>query len=419
MATGNAALTNPADPVLAGEDGPPYLGSEPPPWAARGLASILLALFVLLLAASVVIRVPETVSAAFVLVPTTPADPVRAFRDGILTEVLTSDGRKLAAGEAMFRLESPPVGDRASEWGSLRAQLAGSDARLENARARYESERKARGDEAAQQKARMESLDRTIRMNTEQLAIAGELAQRQKKTFEEGVSSWTDMARLRIEINRLEVEAEQAKADRENTRRAIEKLGNETRGKESEFREQERALGEEQAKARIRSGILEKELVHSGSQLVVSSPCDGSVLKMHVGSAGAVVREGDLLADVACSGGRLQAEIAIPADGIAVVKAGQPVKLLYDAFPYQRYGVRSATVVWVSPAAVPAKDGTAGFRALADLAETSVLVRGVRREVAPGMGGHARVIVGRRTIVSYVFEPLRQLKESLAGEPSR
>jgi len=65
------------------------------------------------------------------------------------------------------------------------------------------------------------------------------------------------------------------------------------------------------------------------------------------------------------------------------------------------------------------KEGASGFRALADLTESSVLVRGERRSVSPGMGGFARVIVGRRSLVSYAFEPLRQLKESLAGEPSR
>ncbi len=414
-------MTGTDQAVFPAEEGPPYLESEPPPWAARGLASILLALFLCLAAASVLIHVPETVSAAFVLVPTKPMDPVRAFAAGILTEVRAADGQKFRAGEPMFRIQSPPVGDRASEWGSLKAQLAGAGGRLDNLRSRYESERRARGDESAQQKARLASIDRTIQMNTEQLAIAGELAARQKKTLEEGVSSWTDSARLRIEINRLEVEAEQAKAERENTRRSLVKLEHETLGKESEFREQERSLAEEVAKARIRSEILEKELVQTGSQLTVNAPCDGSVLRMGVSNAGTAVREGDLLAEVSCTGRPMQAELAIPADGIALVRAGQPVKLLYDAFPYQRYGVRAATITWVSPAsiALAGKEGSSGFRALADLKDSSVLVRGQRRSVAPGMGGFARVIVGRRSLVSYAFEPLRQLKESLAGDPAK
>jgi hypothetical protein len=33
------------------------------------------------------------------------------------------------------------------------------------------------------------------------------------------------------------------------------------------------------------------------------------------------------------------------------------------------------------------------------------------------MGGRAEVVVGRRSVISYAFEPLRQIQENLA-EPS-
>lgn len=396
----------------------PFLDSAPPPWAARGLAWILLAIFATLVVAAVVVHVPETVTARFVLVPVHGTDPVRAFKDGIVTEIRTEDAHAVSAGETLFVIASPPVGDRAAEWQGLKAQLEGTDARLSNARSRYENEGKARAETMAQEKAHLESLDRTIRMNTEQLAIAGELAERQKKTFEEGVSSWTDMARLRIEINRLEVEAEGAKSERENTRRAIEKLEHESRGKQAEFREIERALDEDREKARIRTAMLGKELAQTGNVLTASAPCAGSVVRLAVRSPRTAVREGDLLAEVVCTGENLQAELTLPQDGLALVRPGQPVKLLYEAFPYQRYGARSGTVRWVSPSGGDEKDGAGGngkgaFRALADLKETSVLVGGIRRPVAPGMGGLARVLVGRRSLVTYAFEPLRQLRESL------
>jgi membrane fusion protein len=407
-----------ASQATAGSVAPPYLDAEPPPWAARGLASILLILFAVAAIASILVHVPETVTTAFVLTPVRGTDPVRAFKGGIVTDVRTSDARAIGAGEVMFVIASPPVGDRASEWQSLKAQLDGADARLANTRARYGSEQKARIEEEAAQKGRLQSLDRTIQKNTEELGIAGELAERQKRTYEEGVSSWMDLARLRLEINRLEVEAEQAKAERENTRRTIDRLQHESQAKQSEFQEAERSLEEETAKARIRKAILDKEVVQTGSELTVAAPCAGSVLKLHVQSAGTTVREGDLLAEVACSGEKLQAELSLPQDGIALVRVGQPVKLLYDAFPYQRYGVRLATVSWVSPASVAEKNGNA-FRVFADLKDDTVLVRGQKRPVAAGMGGRARVIVGRRSLVSYAFEPLRQLKESLTGAPAK
>src|SRR5260370_36099812 len=107
----------------------------------------------------------------------------------------------------------------------------------------------------------------------------------------------------------------------------------------------------------------------------------------------------------------------IPQEGLGRIRPGQPVKLLYDAFPYQRYGVRRATVRWGSPAS--GGDTSGSFRALADLAEEGVLIEGERRRFEPGMAGRPGVIVGRRTAGSYAFEPLPPLKERLAGAASQ
>lgn len=403
-------------PAETPESPRPFLDPEPPPWAARALASVLLVLFAAAALTAILLRVPETVTATFRLVPERAMDPVRAFKDGIVTEVKTSDAESVRAGETMFVIASPPVGDRAAEWEGLKAQISGAAERLNNARQKYDGEQRADGEEEQKLTARLESLDRTISKDTEELTLAAELAERQKKTFEEGVSSWMDLARLRLEINRLEVEAEQSKAQREDTRRSIEKLRFEKSSKQAQFRELERGLAEELSKARIRTAMLGSELARTGSQLTVPAPCSGSILQLHVRNAGSTVREGDLLAELACEGQKLQAELTLPQDGVALVRPGQPVKLLYDAFPYQRYGVRQATIRWVSPEAVGEAKSSSAFRAVADLKDTQVFVHGQPRPVVPGMSGRARVIVGRRSLISYAFEPLRQLKESLSGE---
>ena len=89
------------------------------------------------------------------------------------------------------------------------------------------------------------------------------------------------------------------------------------------------------------------------------------------------------------------------------------VRLLYDAFPYQRYGIRYATVRWVSPATVLVKERPV-FRVLAEVEEQAVRIKGESRPLLAGMGGRADVVVGRRSLISYAFEPLRQLREQLA-----
>jgi multidrug efflux pump subunit AcrA (membrane-fusion protein) len=172
-------------------------------------------------------------------------------------------------------------------------------------------------------------------------------------------------------------------------------------------------------KATIRIDALRQGLEQSrGNELFVSAPCGGTVLRLHVRAPGAVVHDGDTLADLACGGERLQAELTVPPSGVGRLRPGQGVKLLYEAFPYQRHGVRRGHIRWVSPAGVAAKDGLA-FRALADIEDEAIVVGGQSQRLVPGMGGRAEVVVGRRSLLSYAFEPIRQLRESLADAPAK
>jgi membrane fusion protein len=94
------------------------------------------------------------------------------------------------------------------------------------------------------------------------------------------------------------------------------------------------------------------------------------------------------------------------------------VTLLYDAFPYQRYGARHGTVWWAGPNGA-APDDSGSFRALVDIDARPIVVRGRPQRLLPGMSGHARVVVGRRSILGYLFEPIRALHENLSDGGER
>jgi hypothetical protein len=78
----------------------------------------------------------------------------------------------------------------------------------------------------------------------------------------------------------------------------------------------------------------------------VLAPCSGSLLRQQVEALEALVNEGDLPSDLTCPGAKLQAVLTVPQSGTARVRPGRGVKLLYDAFPYGRYGIRYGTVRW-------------------------------------------------------------------------
>ena len=82
------------------------------------------------------------------------------------------------------------------------------------------------------------------------------------------------------------------------------------------------------------------------------------------------------------------------------------------------FGVRYATLRWISPASSTAETG-GSFRALADLDDQILHIGGQPRAVLPGMGGQASIVVGRRSLASYALEPLRQMREVMSSRSIR
>lgn len=394
----------------------PYLDPDPPVWAARALAWVLLALAVVAAVALVVVQVPETVSAPFTIVAQQGADPVRSLHDGTVSQVLVADAQHVDAGAPLFVVTSEAVGDRVAERESLGASLSGGQARLANERARHENQRRADEQELARLDQRAAALRTQATLKDQQWTLAFEVLTRQQRSQAEGLTSWMDVSKQALEVDRLAVEREQTRADLAEISSTQARLRFEMASRQAAFAETARSVDQELAQARSRKGLLDREDARDGNDLQVTARCAGTVTRLVVRRPGTVVAAAETLAEMTCDGETLQAELLVPERGMARVAAGQPVKLQYDAFPYQRYGVRYATIRWISPASSEAGGGR-GVRLLADLSDAAVRVGATTRPVLPGMSGLAAVVVGRRTLASYAFEPLRQMREALADAP--
>jgi multidrug efflux pump subunit AcrA (membrane-fusion protein) len=155
------------------------------------------------------------------------------------------------------------------------------------------------------------------------------------------------------------------------------------------------------------------------NQQSILSPCAGSIVRLHARTPYAVVEEGDVLCELACSGERLQAEVTVPQTGLGRIRRGQGVRLLYDAFPYQHYGVRFGNVDWVSAAGIVEGNKDAVFPVRVELKEQFIKIKDEHRNLIPGMYGTAEIVVDRRSLLSYAFAPIRQLREAMSSPPEK
>lgn len=95
-----------------------------------------------------------------------------------------------------------------------------------------------------------------------------------------------------------------------------------------------------QTKSQIKS--LELQL----QQRVVRSPIDGTIFELPVKKPGSVVQTGQMLAQIAPKGATLILKAQMPSQQSGFVKVGMPVKIKFDAYPFQEYGVTQGRVTW-------------------------------------------------------------------------
>jgi membrane fusion protein len=401
------------------QDQIPFLSPDPPHWAVRGLAYLLILLFFTALLASIFIYIPETVSGSFILVPLRGTDPVRAPHSGIVAEVRVSEGVSVAKDVPLFVIRSQNVSDRTAEMRTLEMQLQGSESKLTNAKTKYGSERLANDQEETRLKGRIAYVAKMIDLKKRESQLARELADRYEKLKKEGIVNEAEYTAHQLDATRLDGEVEQFQTDLKDAEAQVKKIHHEAEAHQAEYQQLEQDIRENLNRDHIRMEALKKELsFSSGDEVKVPAPCNGTVVDLEINAAGAVIQEGESLCEIACSGERLQAQAVLPQSGVVRVKEGQGVKLLYDAFPYQRYGVQFGTVRWVSPAGVTSKQGS-DFPVLVDLNDESVMVKGQPQALRPGMKGTAQVVVDRRSLISYAFAPIRQLKENMAQPPEK
>jgi membrane fusion protein len=109
----------------------------------------------------------------------------------------------------------------------------------------------------------------------------------------------------------------------------------------------------------------------------------------------------------------LQAELFVPARAIGFVEAGLPVRILYDAFPYQHFGTYTGHVVKVSQTLLTGSD-TLGpialkepaYRITASLGRADIDVNGKKVALQPDMLLKADIILEKRSLISWLTSPL-------------
>ena len=84
-------------------------------------------------------------------------------------------------------------------------------------------------------------------------------------------------------------------------------------------------------------------------QRVVRSPVDGIIFELPVSKPGQVVQVGQRIADIAPKNTEIVLKAHMPIEDSGFLNVGMPVKIKFDAYSFQEYGIIQGKVTRISP----------------------------------------------------------------------
>jgi len=158
------------------------------------------------------------------------------------------------------------------------------------------------------------------------------------------------------------------------------------------------------------------------SMVVLTAPADAVVLEVAKLSQGSIVKEAEPFFTLVPIGDVLEADIQIESQDIGYVKLNEKSSIKLDAFPFQKHGTLAGTLRTISQDAFR-REASAGsgldayYSARVALDSFRLEHMPEHAKLLPGMTVTAEILVGKRSVMSYILWPLTKAVGESIREP--
>jgi HlyD family secretion protein len=412
----------------------------------RRVLWVLLALVAFLILWALLGRLDIVAVAEGKLVPASYLKIVQPPEAGIVREILVREGEAVQAGQVLMRMDAlftdADLAALTTEYTRRRLQLARIDAELtgqpfaprvqapaallREAAAQYQANRDALAAALAEERSRLVKAQQELaaaRQQKERLEAVLPHYREQDKAYEKLVKDGFASALMGSDKRRERIEKEQELETQKHliasAQASIDQSQKKLKQIEADYLRQ---LHAERNEAQAQLDKLAKELEkqqHRRALLELRAPQAGVIKELATHTAGTVVQPGTVLASLVPRDERLKAEVWVSNEDIGFVRPGQPVKLKFATYPFQKYGMGRGTVEHVSADAQSEEEARdkgwpgAGqrplrYKALITLEANALETDGVKYPLSVGMQTTAEILLGRRTVAEYLLSPLQK-----------
>ncbi|OGS91988.1 MAG: secretion protein HylD [Gallionellales bacterium GWA2_60_18] len=418
--------------------------AQPPAPFARALLYSLLTLLGLLLIWAIFGKLDVVASAEGKLIPQSYLKIVQPSEQGVIRDILVDEGQRVKAGQVLMRMDTTlsatDVATLETDTHGKQLALRRIDAELggrpytrqpsdpadlySQTLAQYQANRTAFEAALAQERSlhdkAQSDLSAAEEIRTKLLKTLPHYRQQDEayqKLVKDGFVSKimaTDKAREHIE------KEQDLKSQEYLIQSAQSTLAQSTRKLAQISADYRRQLQTERADIEDKLDKSQGELTkqqYRRNLHELKAPQDGIVKDLATHTIGTVISPGTILMTLVPNDEILRAEVWVGNGDVGFIHTGEPVKIKFAAYQFQKYGMVEGQVAHLSADAsdnnqqqqTNNKTGSNlpfAYRALIDLKAQHLIANGVRHSLAPGMQVTAEIHLGTRTILEYLLSPV-------------
>ncbi len=348
----------------------------------------------------------------------------------------TLDPTDADADQAQLRLKFDSLDTQVKR---LEAELAGKRALVEGGNATADTllQDKLAGERRANFEAQMARLDQNIARSRAAL----ETNLRDQQALGERTKSLREVESMQESLVAQKFGAKASLLDARNKRMEVERDYILSKNQEPEVRRELAGLEAEKrafvngwrqkiiedmlALTRDRDATAEqlKKGTLRHNMVVLTAPVDAMVQDIAKLSQGSVAQAAERMFTLVPIGAALDAEVQIDSLDVGHVKSGDEVRVKLDAFPFQKHGTLDARVRTLSEDAFkretrnPETGTDAYYVSRIDLGKPALKNMDPHARLLPGMTLTAEIVVGKRTVLSYLLWPLTKGLDEAIREP--
>jgi len=340
---------------------------------------------------------------------------VQAQNSGVVSKLNVQEGQLVKAGTPLLQLRSNKIGAGQTDLSqSLQTEmdrmLQNKIAEQQQLQQRHQLELQALQNQIDNDKARLTELAQQLVTFRERLTINQQQLAQLQKLSGSGYISGLEINKQKDALLALQQQEKSLQSEQLKLQQQLQQ--NQDLLNQLPLRQQSELAQLDNAISALKN---QKTELQQQQEIWLTAPVDGQVSALRV-SAGQSLDAGAVALTLLPANAELEAVLYVPTRAIAFVSTGQPVRIRYDAFPFQRFGVFSGTVHELSNTVLlPAEVAEVAlqqpsYRLKVRLDGQSIQAYQRELPLKAGMTLQADLITEQRNLWQWLFDPILALR---------